>query len=206
MEHTGHRFPHDRRAMLMREERRQAMPPERILAPAQLQPGETAVDLGAGPGFWTETLASLVGPTGRIYAVDIEPVMLADLRTLIKERGLSQVEVVRSEETRVPLPDEVADLVLLAFVLHEPDEPEVFLREVVRLLKPTGRVLVVEWEKHPTEHGPPLEARISAEEAKALLGDAGLTVEQLPPPNPDAYVLLGREFHPGDPEPTHPTI
>jgi ubiquinone/menaquinone biosynthesis C-methylase UbiE len=192
--------------MLKDEDRRQQMPPEPILALAQVQPGETAVDLGAGTGYWTEPLAKLVGPQGRVFAVDVEPVMLEELRGLVRERGLSNVEVVQSEETAVPLEAGIADLVLLGFVLHEPADPLAFLQEVVRLLEPDGRVLVLDWQDRPTEHGPPLEQRISQEEARALLGAAGLSVDDLPSPGEDFYLLLAREFRQGDPEMVAPTV
>jgi ubiquinone/menaquinone biosynthesis C-methylase UbiE len=94
---------------------------------------------------------------------------------------------------------------VLGFVLHEPDDLDGFLTEIVRLLKPAGRVLVIEWQDHPTEAGPPLEYRISAEEARALLGAVGLSVERIESPTNDVYILLGSEFHPGDPQMTMPT-
>lgn len=206
MQRQGWRFPPERREVLVSEERRQALPPEPILAMADIRSGETALDLGAGNGFWIEALSRLVGPEGRVIAADVEPVMLDDLRTLVRERNLSNVEIVQSEEASVPLESGTVDVVLLAYVLHEPADPSGFLREVVRLLKPAGRVLVIEWHDRPTETGPPLEVRISAEEARALLGDAGLSVDTVDTSRDEIYLLLAREFHEGDPEATYPTI
>lgn len=193
--------------MLTNEDRQRTMQPERVLTAAGVRAGETVIDLGAGTGFWTAPLAAMVGPTGRVYAVDVEPLMLEDIQSLVGEHDLTTVETVQAEEeAAVPLPPAIADLVLLAFVLHEPGDPEAFLREVVRLLKPDGRVLVMEWQDWPTEIGPPVEVRISREEAIALLGNAGLLADDLESPTPDAYVLLAREFHPGDAEPVMPTV
>jgi ubiquinone/menaquinone biosynthesis C-methylase UbiE len=147
----------------------------------------------------------LVGPSGKVFAVDVEPVMLDEIRTLATQRQLTNVAVVQSGESTIPLDDRIADLVVLGFVLHEPDDLDGFLTEIVRLLKPAGRVLVIEWQDHPTEAGPPLEYRISAEEARALLGAVGLSVERIESPTNDVYILLGSEFHPGDPQMTMPT-
>ena len=206
MQREGWRFPPERRHVLKDEDRRRRLQPERILDEADVQPGETMVDVGAGPGFWTELLAKRVGPNGHVFAVDVEPVMLDELRTLVRERGLSNVDVVQSEETSIPLEEGIADLVLLVFVLHEPPDPMPFLAEIIRLLKPDGRVLVVDWQDWPTEQGPPLEVRISQEEARALLGAAGLSAEAMTSPTRDAYVLLAREFRAGELEITEPTV
>jgi ubiquinone/menaquinone biosynthesis C-methylase UbiE len=205
MHHSHGRFSPECLHLLKDPQRREWLPPQPILETGHIRPGEIVVDLGAGTGFWTESLSALVGEHGRVYAVDVEPVMLDELRTLVRERNLHNVEVVASEEYATPLEDGIADLVVIALVLHEPDDPMAFLREVVRLLKPDGRVLVIDWQDQPTEHGPPVEIRISAEEARALLGDAGLSVEEAESPTHEVYVLLAREFHPGDPEATYPT-
>jgi ubiquinone/menaquinone biosynthesis C-methylase UbiE len=206
MRREAWRFPPERRAVLQDEERRKSLPPEQILAAAHVRSGETVIDLGAGTGFWTETLAELVGPEGTVFAVDVEPIMLDEVRDLVGRRRLNNVRVVQSRETAVPLAAGIADLAVLGFVLHELSEPVVFLDEVVRLLRPDGRVLVVDWQQRPTEHGPPLEYRISQQEAVALLGAAGLSVDEIDTPNEDVYVLLAREFRTGDPEIMVPTV
>lgn len=205
MRQSGWRFPPERREVLKAADRGEWLPPEFILRVAGVEPGQIVLDVGAGTGFWTEPIARLVGPSGRVIAVDVEPVMLDEIRTLAAQHQLTNVDVVQSEETSIPLADGMADLIVLGFVLHEPDDLDGFLNEIVRLLKPTGRVLVIEWEDHPTPAGPPLEYRISAEEARALLGAAGLSVERIESPTDDAYILLGSEFHPGDPQMTMPT-
>ena len=205
MRHSGWRFPPERRDVLKAEDRSEWIPPVPLLQAAGVRAGETAIDVGAGTGFWTAPLARLVGPTGTVFAVDVEPLMLEEIRAMVAEHGLTNVEIVHSGEASIPLNDGLADLVLLGFVLHEPPDVEAFLAEIVRLLKPDGRVLVIEWQDHPTEAGPPLEYRVSAEEARALLGAAGLTVERLVSPTDDVYVLLATEFHPGDPQMTVPT-
>ena len=191
--------------MLRSDDRRRQMAPEQLLA-EHVKPGAAVLEIGAGTGFWTETLAQIVGEEGHIYAVDVEPIMLDELRTLVEERDLKNVTVVPSQDVTIPLPDRSADIAFLGFVLHELAEPIVFLREVVRLLKPHGRVLVVDWQKRPTVQGPPIGERLSREEAQALLGAVGLTVHDAPAPHDDVYVLTGEEFRPNDPEMTTPTV
>jgi len=81
---------------------------------------------------------------------------------------------------------------IAGFVVHEPADHAAFVREIVRLLRPGGRFLVVDWHKKPTEKGPPLEHRLAQQEVETVLSDAGLTVERLDAPNTEVYVLLGR--------------
>ncbi len=182
------------------------MPPGTFLEAVGLRQNDVVIDVGAGTGFWTEPISRLVGPGGRVIAVDVEPIMLEDLRALVQARDLHNVEVLQSGESSIPLDDAIADLVLLAFVLHEPQDPEDLLGEVVRLLKPHGRVLVLDWQAHPSREGPPLEHRISAEEARALMGAAGLTVEALPSVDNDVYALLGSGFDAREPRAGIPTV
>ena len=188
----GHRFHVERRHYLKGEERRQWLPPEPLLESAHIQLGETVVDIGAGTGFWTAPLSQLVGPDGKVIAVDVEPIMLEELRTLVSTQQLRNVEIVQSEEVRIPLATRVADAAILGFVLHEPSDQAAFLREVTRLLKPGGRLLLVDWQKRPTEKGPPVEYRISEQQARSMLAHEGLAVEAVPAPTNDVYALLGR--------------
>ncbi len=188
----AHRFPAERRHVLKDEERRRWLPPEPILAAARIASGETVIDVGAGTGFWTAPLAELVGPSGRIVATDVEPVMVDELRALIQHQGTRHVEIIQSAELSIPLPDGIADAAVLGFVLHEPSDPPAFLHEITRLLKPAGRVLVVDWHKRSTGQGPPLEHRLSEEEAREMLKSAGYSLQSVDAPNEDVYVLLAR--------------
>ena len=151
-----------------------------------------AVDIGAGTGFWTLPLARIVGPNGAVYAVDVEPVMREELRALADAHDLRNVQVVASDEISIPLPDGIADLAVAGFVLHEPADHAAFVREIARLLKVGGRLLVVDWQKKPTEQGPLVGHRLSCEHAAALLTEAALTVEVRPSPTDDVYILLAK--------------
>lgn len=189
-ERGGWRFPPERRHALWDEDRQKRLPPEPVLA-AAIEPGMTVVDVGAGTGYWVPPLSAAVGSAGRVIAADVEPLMVADLRTLVRERGLSNVEAVQSDEYHVPIADGTADAALLAFVLHEPPDPAALVREISRLLKPVGRVLVLEWQKRETEIGPPVEHRLSSEDTRSLLAAERYRVEPIASPHDDLYVLLG---------------
>jgi len=157
-----------------------------------IAPGDVAVDIGAGTGFWTLPLSQLVGPAGMVYAVDVEPIMHEELGTLVREKQLSNVQVVPSSEQEIPLSNAVADVAIAGFVVHEPADHAAFVHEIVRLLRPGGRLLVVDGQKKPSEKGPLLEHRLAQRDVEAMLSNAGLKVERLDAPNADVYVLLGR--------------
>ena len=168
----GHKFDAAHRAYLGSEERRAYLDPTRILKAFRLRPGMRIADIGSGTGFFAIPAAEIVGPTGRVYAVDLSPEMLEDLRTKLQRAQTGNLEALRSTEDRVPLPDASVDFAFLACVLHELDGPGTLL-EARRVLTPAGRLGVVDWKKEDSEFGPPKAHRLDEDEARAVVSDAG---------------------------------
>ncbi len=189
---TGRHSPEEQRDFLKDEDRHRRLPPDPILEAVGIQAGATVIDVGAGTGFWTVPLSRRVGTSGKVLAIDVEPIMIKELSELVKAQGIGNVSVVKSEDLSIPLADHIADAALVGFVLHHASEPKGFLHEVTRLLRSDGRVVVVEWHKRATEHGPPVELRLSEEETRSLLEKEGYAVDQVPAGHDDVYVLLGR--------------
>ena len=163
---------------LLGEQRRATLPPEQTLRDAGVAPGQTVVDLGCGAGYFTLPAAALVGPRGTVYGVDSQPEMVEACRRRAAEAGAPHVQVIRSDAVRVPLPDAIADLVLIAWVLHEVQDRVAFLREARRLLKPGGGAALIEFRKQDGLWGPPMEVRLSEAEVAAVAGAAGLRVRE----------------------------
>jgi ubiquinone/menaquinone biosynthesis C-methylase UbiE len=162
------------RHLLLAEDRVQRFDRFGLMRSLGVRAGKVVADLGCGPGFFTLPLAELVGPGGQVYAVDVQQEMVDDLRKRLAEQHITNVAVRRSSELEPGIPVGVVDLALLAFVLHEIDRRSMFLLAAKRLLKPGGRIAVLEWEKIETPVGPPLEARITADELIADADAAGL--------------------------------
>ena len=121
--------------------------PRKILQP-YVRKGMLALDLGCGPGFFTRTLAELVGPEGKVIAADLQEGMLARLRRKIQGTELEQrITTHQCTSDRIGLTAE-CDFVLVFYMLHEVPDQQVFLREVRTLLKPSGKVLIVEPKFH----------------------------------------------------------
>lgn len=156
--------------------RHKIMPPTKTLCSLGLRRGMTFLDAGCGPGFFALPACRIVGAGGRVLASDISPAMLRELRSKSSQLGLKNLLVKKSNDPKIPFPDESADMVMLGFVLHESAELEAFLSEVARVLRPGGRIVASEWHPRETEYGPPLWARLDMGETRRLLRGAGMSI------------------------------
>lgn len=190
MPHGGHKFDPTHRAHLDAPDRRGYLDPERILGAFAVGPGLHLADVGAGTGFFALPAARLVGPAGRVYAIDQAEAMLEELRARAPAAS-GILEVVPSTEDRIPLPDGSVDVAFLACVLHELDGPGT-LRECARILRPGGRLAVVDWMKKAQDIGPPREHRLSEVEAAEVLREAGFHVSRTFPAGPHHYGIEAR--------------
>lgn len=105
--------------------------------------GSHVADLGAGGGWFTRRLATAVGPLGRVYAVDVNPVSLRELRDGLP-KDLTNIEIVRAEENDPKLPAGELDAVLVVNAYHEFHEYAAVLAQVRDALKPGGRLVLIE--------------------------------------------------------------
>ena len=183
----AHKFPPDRWAKLLDDDRRRMLPPGELLEAIGVEAGSVVADLGAGPGYFTFPLAERVGPGGRVYALDVQPEMVEVLR---RREPPSNVAVMESGESEFPLESSSVDLAFLAFVLHELADARAFLAEVRRVLRPGGRLAVLEWEPIEEAIGPPLRERLSAEEVERVLGSASFRVTREGRPNSSVFWIV----------------
>ena len=132
---------------LERPERDQEEHTSKLLPPLKIKPGAAVVDMGAGSGYYTFRLADIVGPTGKVYAVDIQPEMLAIIGKRMKEKNVKHIELVKGAETDPKLPDAAIDLILMVDVYHEFSHPYEMTEAMVKSLKPGGRLVFVEFRR-----------------------------------------------------------
>ena len=127
--------------------------PDSILAPLT-RPGMTAIDIGCGMGFFSLPLARMVGDAGRVVCVDVQPKMLSSLERRARRRGLSEIiecRLASQEDLAITDLDDQADLVLAVHVLHETAYPRRFLTRCFEVLRPDGRMLVLEPKGHVSD-------------------------------------------------------
>jgi ubiquinone/menaquinone biosynthesis C-methylase UbiE len=190
-ETMGAKFDPRKIDRLLAPERYARLHPDELLRDLGLASGDTFADIGSGPGFFTVPAAEIVGPTGKVYAVEVQPPMIAALMMRVADLGLHQIEIVKAEETEAPLPHQRIDLALFAFVLHEMPARAMYLQRLRAALRPgNGRIAILEWEKRPTEGGPPLANRIAHDELADDLRCAGYTVKEERAMAPDQYILI----------------
>ncbi len=171
MSHDARRFNPGRKGMLLSAERAAHWDPPRFLARMGLQPGQAVLDLGSGPGFWTIPLADLVGPAGKVWALDVSQELLDDLAL---RHPPAQVELLQSDLPKMALAAATVDLAWAAFVFHEVEPPTALAAELRRVVKPGGRVAVLDWRPDAIgEDGPPRPHRLSPEQVAAWLTAAG---------------------------------
>lgn len=162
----AHGNPRDFQLMLGRLEdpdRLRWQRPTRLVRVLGLRPGQTVAEIGAGSGYLVRRVARVVGPRGRVYAVDVEPRMLPVLIERLRRGGLDNVTPVLGRDDDPLLPARSCDLVLVVNTYHHLHGGPRYLRRLRRLLRPGGRLVNVDFHRRETPVGPPVERRVARE-------------------------------------------
>lgn len=132
--------------------RRRMQPPWQVILRSGIEPGMRVLEVGCGSGGYTTYVARAVGPEGRVFALDIQPEMLAQLSAKLnrpENRSLNNIELINQSAYSLPFPDETLDLVYMITVFQEiPDRLRV-LAEVRRVLKPGAFLAISEFLPDP---------------------------------------------------------
>ena len=147
----AHVMGHQAADWLERPEREKEEAPTKMIESLKLKAGDVVADIGAGSGYHTFRMAKMVGPKGKVYAVDIQPEMLEMIRHRMKIEKVKNVEPVKGTETDPKLPAGALDLILMVDVYHEFSHPYEMTEGMVKALKPGGRLAFVEFRLEDPE-------------------------------------------------------
>lgn len=174
-DHMQHRFDDPARfAKSFDDPRRDAWQmPDRVITALALRPNFSVADIGAGTGYFSMRLAKAV-PDGAVYAVDIEPNMVAHLRTRAATEKLGNVTPVLASAASPNLPTPV-DLILVVDTYHHIGDRPDYFRALRTRLTPGGRIAIIDFRKDAPD-GPPAHFRFTPEQIKKEMTDAGYVV------------------------------
>jgi ubiquinone/menaquinone biosynthesis C-methylase UbiE len=144
---------------LMSDERIADLKPDRVIAALMLPEDAIVADLGCGPGVFTVPLAQVVR-NGVVYAVDVEPQQLDALRQRLIEEDLHNVVPVLASYSTPHLPPARLNLVLLVDTYHHIEDRIEYFRRLRAVLRPGGRIAIIEHKAGESVAGPPVEAEL----------------------------------------------
>jgi ubiquinone/menaquinone biosynthesis C-methylase UbiE len=175
---------------LVRDEREAEEHPDQALDELKIAKGWTVADVGAGVGYMSWRLATRVGPTGKVYANDIQPAMLELLKKNMEERHITNVVPVLGAPDDPKLPAGQVDLVLLVDVYHEFNQPQKMLQHIRESLKADGRLVLLEYRaEDPKVPIMPLH-KMTVEQVKAEIEPEGFRFDQVIETLPRQHIII----------------
>ncbi len=148
--------------------------PEAVLFQSGVKRGATVVDLGAGSGYFAVAAANAVSDSGQVFVVDVLESSLEHVTVQGRLQNCQNIKTIRHDlETGEikQIPSGCADLVIAANLMHQIHNPQIIMTEIYRILKTSGKLLVIDWNGRPTSIGPKAVERISEDKVKsAALG------------------------------------
>ena len=166
-------------AWLERPERESEEAPSRAVEALELRPGMVVADIGAGSGYYTVRMASKVGPTGKVFATDIQVGMLSLLMRRVNSEGINNVVPVQGAVDDPRLAAASIDLALMVDVYHELAAPQVFVRKLRDALKPDGRLVLIEFRKEDPRVPIQEAHKMSVEQVRQELGADGYAIDKV---------------------------
>lgn len=151
--------------------------PEQNIKYLNLEKSMCVADLGVGSGFYAFALAKIVGANGKVYAIDVQKGLLDRVKNESQKQRLNNIEIIWGDVEKAggtKLKDEEVDAVVISNILFQINHKEEFAKEAVRILKPRGQVLVIDWSDTFSGLGPQASSLFLFDKAQKLFENAGL--------------------------------
>lgn len=149
MQHTAHHHSHLNTAGFAH--------PKRNVAALHIEPGLVVADFGSGSGAYVLAIAEALSGTGKVYAIDVQKDLLRRTMNEANKKGLTNVHILWGDlekENGTKLSDLSCDLVLISNLLFQVENKEQVLREARRILRPRGRLVIIDWQESFGGMGP----------------------------------------------------
>lgn len=151
--------------------------PTLVFNELKLKEGEVFLDMGCGAGDYTIQASKILGDSGVVYALDVWEELISNLEEEAAINGLKNIKGIATDITdKLPIEDNSIDVCFIATVLHTmhmPNIKENLFNEIRRVLKPDGRLAIIECKKEQRHFGPPMHMRLSSEEMEAFASQHG---------------------------------
>jgi cyclopropane fatty-acyl-phospholipid synthase-like methyltransferase len=149
--------------------------PDRVIAALDLKPGQSVADIGAGTGYFSVRLARTPAAP-KVFAVDIEQNMVNYLRARAMKEGLTNIVAVKAAADRSNLPEPV-DVVLVVDTFHHIPNRVAYFTALKALIKPGGKLAIIDFKKDAPGEGPPPEFRFTPDQISGELAKAGFALQ-----------------------------
>ncbi|MBS1271781.1 MAG: Ubiquinone/menaquinone biosynthesis C-methyltransferase UbiE [Candidatus Marinimicrobia bacterium] len=181
------KFKEEKAEKLEKSRRYDDFRPKSRLRKAGFSEGQRVLDIGSGTGFYTRAASQLVKSDGFVVGIDILKGMIEKATTL----GVPEnVEYRLSKESEFPVDDGEFDWAIMTNLYHELHEPDDFIGEIRRALKPDGHLYLTDWIPQEEEDGPPTEHRVAKFTVVAAFEEHGFRVESEAELNNSHYELV----------------
>ncbi len=167
--------------------------PNTILSGFDLKSGMHVADLGTGSGFYALAAARLVGGKGRVYAIEVQKDLLDRVKNNASREGLHNIEAVWGDIEKLGgthLRDYSLDRAIVSNTLFQIEDKEHFVREVFRILRPRGKILVVDWDDSSDISGPDRIHVVTKAAAQTLFESQGFVLRKEVPAGAHHYGLI----------------
>lgn len=176
-------------AFLDSKQRETLIPPEALISQMPIQKDHTLLDIGAGSGFFTISMAEHT--SGKVYALDPDKRMLSVIEEKAKEKGLNNIELIQDYLDGLSLQNNSIDFAMASLIFHEVSSLTEALTKVYEVLKTGGHLLCLEYEKDDKViDGPPMAIRIGSDELERTLESIGFTAVKKTKINEAIYTIL----------------
>lgn len=155
--------------------------PQKNIAQLDVREGDHVADFGAGSGAYAFAVAKRVGSSGRVYAIDVQKDLLAKLKNEAQRQHVFNIEIIwgdLDEKKGIPLREESMDACIISNLLFQVSSKEQIADEAWRILKPNGKILVVDWNDSYGGLGPTAEQVFSKHAAQELFLKKGFEHER----------------------------